>query len=245
MSSEGVEFRVNEMWHIEEPGEYVIDYSCDGCEDTSWVTSVDQMEERFLESPLIFLGCGLCLFGFVATVGAIAVGVSGKPKTQVIMVGADGQRVALSNLTPEQVMEMKEDLEAKQIIAQNKSYVAPPFADTGLQQQQSQEFKDATESVQRGEMMTTDQVYSLMQGDVAGAMKNHPLVGGNEQLSPSEKLAAQQREENAKQISFWDEGFQSDEVKPVQTKAVRPKVKPLDSSSLKQDDSNWKEWDEA
>ena len=115
--------------------------------------------------------------------------------------------------------------------------VAPPFADTA-EQQPSQEFVDGLGGVASGTMLTTEQVYALMRGDVEGA-QDHAKTERYQSTTAEEAI---QDAANAAAIASWDEGVPLAEPQPVQ-RTVASAKRPASTPEPKTTDA-WKDWDE-
>ena len=110
-----------------------------------------------------------------------------------MMVGANGQVIPITDLTPENIANIQQ---------QQAEKVDNPFADTGIDK--SEEFIDGREDVQNGTLLTTEQVFALMKGDVDEAQNRiaDPFADYNTLRQPE----AEKKITNTKEISSWDEG---------------------------------------
>ena len=110
-----------------------------------------------------------------------------------MMVGANGQVMPITDLTPENIAKLQ---------SQQVEKVDNPFADTGITD--SEEFVDGREDVQKGTLLTTEQVFALMKGDVDEAQSRvaDPFADYNTIRQPeTEKVVS-----NTKEIASWDRG---------------------------------------
>ena len=99
--------------------------------------------------------------------------------------------------------------------------------------------------------MTTDQVYSLMRGDVEGAVElvQDPFVTAKLQPTATEKQQKIQQKENDVLISSWDEGGSGSvkatpTITPINRSKTTPVVPIKSDSASKEDENTWKQWDE-
>ena len=151
------------------------------------------------------------------------------------MVNSDGQIIPLTNLTPDSIKELQD----KQI----RDSVENPFADTGINS--SEEFVDGREGVESGTLLTTDQVFALMKGDVDEAQKrvSDPFADFN-------KIKTLERPEvkksNSKDIAFWDSGDEAKLSKKEPESKPTSSTKSNSTQNSKQESNlgAWKDWDE-
>ena len=112
--------------------------------------------------------------------------------------------------------------------------VAPPFADTA-EHQPSQEFVDGLNDVAAGSLLTTEQVYALMRGDVEGAQNTPRLDATKRPVQRGHQGTA-----NAAAIASWDEGVPLASPKPWSEKQpLLPEKQTLTNRAS----NAWKEWD--
>ena len=126
------------------------------------------------------------------------------------MVGEDGRLVPITDLNPDHPTLFNQPEPSMP----TQPSVAPPFADTA-EHQPSQEFVDGLNDVAAGSLLTTEQVYALMRGDVEGAQEH----------------------------ASWDEGVPLAEPKAVERKTTSPARKASAEQSAAPSNA-WKEWDE-
>ena len=239
MDTGGQEYYFIEEWEVTEEGEYVLKMECleqNGCQNaTIWLVNVDEAQWNiFGELGLIAAG-GMCCFGFIALPIALILYLSNKNKSKVMMINYDGMIMPLSELTPDTVNKIEN--------TNNLQSVENPFADTGITK--SEDFVDGRESVENGTLLTTEQVFALMKGDVDEAQKrvSDPFADYNQ---TKVKENNPKKTSNSKDIAFWDSGddkqFTSNETKQV----VKNTDKKL-SSKVEEGKSKsgaWKDWDE-
>ena len=97
--------------------------------------------------------------------------------------------------------------------------------------------------VQKGALLTTDQVFALMKGDVHEAQNRvaDPFADYNKIRQPEVKPKAT----NTKEIASWDEGgaYSAPTSEQTESKSTNTPQKPV----VKKSDSKpnaWKDWDE-
>ena len=238
MDTSGDEFEFIEGWEVTEEGEYVLTMDCseqNNCEDlTVWLVDVDEAQWNVFGEVWLIAAGGLCCFGILALPIALILYISNKNKSKVMMINYDGTIMPLTDLTPETVKKMEQ--------TNNVQAIENPFADTGITK--SEDYVDGRESVENGTLLTTDQVFALMKGDVNEAQKrvSDPFADFNQQ---KENTVSATETSNSKDIAFWDSGddakFSSDEAKQI--------VKGTDKKPIKAEESQskagaWKDWDE-
>jgi len=270
MASDNTDFKTVASWQITESAEYVLDVECsasvDCQEQVGWLVSIDDIQYGMFESKGLLAGLSMCMIGILLlplSVILIAVTKS-KGKSEIMMVQADGSLTPVTNLNQAMIQKMNngEGLQpddANKVAGPfadspttlgNEQSVSGPFADSGIGQQDGS-FVDGSGDVQSGIMMTTDQVYSLMRGDVEGAgeLIQDPFVTAKLQPTPTEKQQKIQQKENDVLISSWDEGV-SESVKtaptitPISRSKITPVVPTKNDSASKEDENTWKQWDE-
>ena len=239
MDTSGEEFDFIDGWEVSEEGEYVLTMDCSeqgGCENvTIWLVDVDEAQWNLFGEIGLIAGGGLCCFGFIALPIALILYLSNRNKSKVMMINYDGMIMPLSELTPETVSKIEQ--------SKNSQAIENPFADTGLSK--SEDFVDGRESVENGTLLTTDQVFALMKGDVDEAQKrvSDPFADFNQQKTDEAPLA---KTSNSKDIAFWDSGddsqFASNESKQIVKHVENKKSTKADESQSKA--GAWKDWDE-
>ena len=238
IASDGEEFTERASWQLNESSKYALVIECDeGCEDTAgWLISIDAIQSGLLSSTWLMLGGAMCCLGVFTTPIAMIVYFASKPSKapRVMMVGPEGQLIPVTDVNPDHptLFTQVSDEGVQQ------SAVAPPFADTA-EHQSSEEFVDGLNDVAAGALLTTEQVYALMRGDVEGA-QDHAKTGRYQATTAEDTI---QDAANAAAIASWDEGVPLAEPKPVQPKTSTTKRTTDPSQSAKSNDS-WKDWDE-
>ena len=238
IAADGEEFTERASWQLNESNEYALVIECDeGCEETTgWLISVDAIQSGLLSSTWLMLGGAMCCLGIFTTPIAMIVYFASKPSKapRVMMVGPEGQLIPVTDVNPEHPTLFTQVSDG----GGQQSTVAPPFADTA-EHQSSEEFVDGLNDVAAGALLTTEQVYALMRGDVEGA-QDHAKTGRYQATTAEDAI---QDAANAAAIASWDEGVPLAEPKAVQPKTNTTKRATDPSQSAKSNDS-WKDWDE-
>jgi len=261
------DFKTIASWQVSESAEYALDIECSESADcqqqVGWFVSVDKIQYGMLGSKSLIIGTSMCLMGILLLpLSAILMAANkSKGKSKLMLVNTDGTLTPITNLNDAVIQQMN----GGEVLQQNGNggvagpfadspaimgeAVSGPFADSGIGPQDGS-FVDGTSDVQRGTMMTTDQVYALMRGDIEGASElfQDPFLTAKLEQTPSEKQQQIQQQENDILISSWDEGDSNTATKaPALTK---PRNKKTPAMPIKNDETpeesgdSWKEWDE-
>ena len=270
MATDKADFKTVASWQITESAEYALDVECSASaecqEQIGWLISVDKLEYGLFESKSLLAGLSLCTLGIILLpLSAILMATTkSKGKSKMMIVQADGSLTPVTNLNQAMIPQMNDGEGLQQGVANevagpfadspptlgNNQSVSGPFADSGIGQQDGS-FVDGSGDVQSGIMMTTDQVYALMRGDVEGAgeLVQDPFVTAKLQPTPTEKRQNIQQKENDVLISWWDEGGSESvkttpAIKPINRSKTIPVVPSKNESASKEDENTWKQWDE-
>ena len=236
MDSDGSEFIIIKSWNIAESGEYVIEVTCEeNCDNsTLWLVDATSAQWKLLEQPALLFGGAACCIGILILPLAFILYLtnknSGGPK--VMMVNADGQVMPITDLTPDNIARIQQQPVEK---------VDNPFADTGITD--SEQFVDGRQEVEKGTLLTTDQVFALMKGDVDEAQSRvaDPFADYNTIRQPE----IEKKSSNTKEIASWDEGGNFTTPKSGITVNTKTKVKQQQSAKKSETKPNaWKDWDE-
>ena len=175
-----------------------------------------------MNSPMVYVGGSLCCLGiFLLPLAGVLQAFSQNRKQKLMMVvGPDGQLMPLTDLTPEVVQAQINNMnqgatEGVGFDVRTGEYMKP---DNNISQQQM----DGARDVQAGSMLTTEQVYALMRGDVESA-------------TPQEE----QREEVA-------DPFPTPAIRQTSTPPVT-ELKPVKQPDRKipvANNEDWQSWDE-
>ena len=237
LAADGTEFIEVASWELNKTGEYALVAECEeDCAETSgWLVPVDDIQSDLLSSTWLILGGAMCCLGVLTTPVALIVYFASKPSQapRVMMVGPEGQLIPVTDINPDHPTLFTQGEQTPP-----QPSVAPPFADTA-ERQPSQQFVDGMQDVAAGSLLTTEQVYALMRGDVEGA-QDHAKTGRYQTTTPEETI---QDAANAAAIASWDEGVPLAEPQPVQRTSTAVKRTPTTSSSAENSDA-WKDWDE-
>lgn len=238
IAADGKEFTERASWELNGSNKYALVIACEeGCEDTTgWLISVDAIQSGLLSSTWLIVGGAMCCLGIFTTPVAVIIYFASKPSKapRVMMVGPEGQLIPVTDVNPDHPTLFTQ---ASNEPVQQPT-VAPPFADTA-EHQPSEEFVDGLGDVAAGTLLTTEQVYALMRGDVEGA-QDHAKTSRYQATTAEDTI---QDAANAAAIASWDEGVPLAEPKPVQPKTSAPKRTSDSSQSAKSNDT-WKDWDE-
>ena len=238
MDSDGSKFIILDGWEVEESGEYVLQVVCEtGCENsTVWLVDATSAQWKLLEQPALVFGGATCCLGIIILPVAFILYQTNKngkgPK--MMMVGANGQMMPITELTPENIAKLQQQAVVEK--------VDNPFADTGLTE--SSDFVDGSEDVQNGTLLTTEQVFALMKGDVDEAQSrvSDPFADYNRVRTeqPIKKIT------NTKEIASWDDGDNLSTKQEVEdkTKIVQDKSPKATENKASGKPNAWKDWDE-
>ena len=241
MTEEGDVLVERASWKLNESSEYAVTITCaTSCEGVQgWFSSIDAFQNKLFESTTLLFGATICCFGVFTTPIALIIYLASKPsKTpRVMMVGEDGRLIPITDLNPDNPVLF--DQPQEQIRPEQSPSVAPPFAVTA-EQNQPEEFVDGLPDVASGNLLTTEQVYALMKGDVEAAQE-HARSGRYQGTSAEDAI---EEAANVAAIASWDEGVSL--AKPVNepTPNQRQNPKPLRDTSPTVSDQSWKEWEE-
>lgn len=268
MSSDQTDFNTVASWKITESAEYALDIECSDSADcqqqVGWFVSVDSIQIGMFESKGLIVGATMCCMGILLLpFSAILMAANrSKGKSKLMMVNTDGTLTPVTNLNEAMIQQMNNGEGLQQ---NSNNEVAGPFADSPVTMgetvsgpfadsdigQQDNSFVDGTSDVKRGTMMTTDQVYALMRGDIEGASElvQDPFVTAKLQNTPSEKQQQIKQQENDILISSWDEGNSNAAITPPAISSItRTKKAPVlpnkDKDKPEESKDSWKEWDQ-
>ena len=242
MATDKTQFLITSGWTVTEEGEYALDSTCqdghDCADETVYLVHTDRYQYAAFSNPGLLLGFASCCLGlFVLPLAAVVLGLTraSRKTTSVVMMNPDGTMTQAAEITPEMVA----------AFARGENPLQPkvdaPFADAELSE--TEEFIDGKESVMRGNLLTTEQVYALMRGDVDQASK---VVSDPFADSPTKpQTVAPIKNPNTKTIASWDEGASESSTAP-ETTEQRPKTQSLKRTESKEQSNNdWKSWDEV
>ena len=268
MSSDQTDFKTLASWQVSESAEYALDIECSGSSDcqqqVGWFVSVDEVQFGMFESKGLLVGMTMCFAGILLLPfsAVLMAATRSKGKSKLMMINADGTMTPVTNLNEGMIQQINNG----EVLQQNSNNgvagpfadspatmgeaVSGPFTDSGIGQQDDS-FVDGTSDVQRGTMLTTDQVYALMRGDIEGASElfQDPFMTAKLQNTPSEKQQQIKQQENDVLISSWDEGDSNATIiPPAISPIIRSKKAPVlpnkNRDKPEESKDSWKEWDE-
>ena len=179
MSADGsVEYVILGSWEVAK-GDYLLRLDCEGqcANDTVWLTSIDKMESTLLNSPYAIIGGAICCLGILLLPlsGVLLAFAQNRKQGVMMVVGPDGNLMPLTDLTPDvvqsQINSMNKGTQEEVGFDVRTGEYMKPESKMGMQQQ------DGTQDVQAGSMLTTEQVYALMRGDVESASQQEQEAG--------------------------------------------------------------------
>lgn len=225
-------------WVLNASSDHALVITCeaDCAESTGWLMSINAMQNELFGSTWLMLGISVCCLGIMTTPVALIVYYASKPSQapKVMMVGGDGKLIPLTDLNPDHPTFFTQSPPEKV-----QPQVAPPFADTA-EKQPAEGYVDGLPEVAAGTMLTTEQVYALMRGDVEGAQEHAKTQrSATGQAEDAVKEAA-----SAARIASWDEGVplaDAPSTAPSPTTARRPSATTPSSEPMA---DAWKDWDE-
>ncbi len=178
MSIDGsVEYKILGSWELSE-GDYLLQLECEGtcANETVWFTSIDKMENDLVSAPMVWIGASFCCLGiFLLPLSGVLLAFSQNRKQGVMMVvGPDGNLMPLTDLTPDNVQEQINSInqgatDGVGFDVRTGEYMNP-------QNNVNAQQMDGSSDVQAGSMLTTEQVYALMRGDVGAATPQEQQV---------------------------------------------------------------------
>lgn len=241
---------VIDSWQLNE-GTYRFEIECEGtdCADvTLYVVNANKIMQSVFSLPMI-LACSLCSLAFlILPLAGILVSIEGRKK-KVVMLTPDGTPMQFQSIDEMNKMILEgrfQNQNQNQPSNINNTSVPDPFAEPSAKKSNQAELQNLTsqdnenengfDQVRSGQLLTTNQIYALMQGDLERAkditMQN---IGVQHQKKPEANYASSQ------DIDAWDSGapIQQNETKnPQQKRTTSPRKQTNEPSK-------WKEWDES
>jgi|TARA_B100001094_G_scaffold171497_1_gene165852 hypothetical protein len=224
MASDGQEFDTLGTWVVSNKGDYILQVECDGqCEnETIWLSSIDSMEEGVLSSTSLLTGGLLCCLGILLLPlsGVLLAFSQNRKKNVMVVVGPDGNLMPLTDYTPDTVQaqlnqQQNETTDGLDFDIRTGEYV-------NQRPENSQVQMEGQQHVAAGSMLTTEQVYALMRGDVGSvASPEEEIVPDPFPTSPGSSIVASSPVEQA-------------QVKVDKTSRKIPKA----------ENQDWQSWDE-
>ncbi len=204
----GVLFVRVAAWDVEEAGEHLLQLEA-GEDVDAWLVDVPAMEQGMLSSPWILTAFGLCTFGvLVLPVGLTLLFSERRRRGQrVMIVAANGQ---MQRMPPGAA----EVFGAPARTPENDL----PFDPVTGAYREAERPTQGVEGAPDG-MLTTEQVYALMRGDIEGALPpearpegpRDPFVATSRQSAPTPAPSTpsepvQKSHEPNKDWASWDDG---------------------------------------
>ena len=238
---------VIDAWQLEN-GTYEVNIQCqeDDCSTTSiYMINANLIAQSYFSLPTI-IGCTMCsLAAFIIPLSGILISIENRNK-KVVMLNTDGSQMQFQSIDEMNRMILEGRFQQTEGNNQqvSQSTVPDPFApEQPPNPQQQVSADDDTENgynqVRSGQLLTTNQIYALMQGDLEKAkditMKNIGIQQPK-QNKPDANYASKDT------IDAWDSGGAIS--KPPQKSNNITKISyPKRTEQTKSD--KWKEWDES
>ena len=241
MASDGASFVVVEEWVTEESGELMVSVSCEGndCEnEVVWIVNIDDWQMEIFESSGLTLGFGLCCMGLIVLPVAAVVAYSNRSRAVRGTLNVIGRDQEFLRTLQEQdqsmvaqhpmLQKLKEELERQQMAESQDE-----------QEQQDDSFVDGSKAVMQGQLLTTEQVYAFMRGDIEEMSR--PVEDPFADSAPKpQQIRVEPKKANTEQISVWDAG--GDSTAPSKEPVTsRRKTVPTEK---KANSKEWAEWDD-
>jgi hypothetical protein len=193
MANDGQEFETLATWVVSTKGDYILQVECEGVcgNETIWLTSIDSMEEGIISSTSLLTGGLLCCLGILLLPlsGVLLAFSQNRKKNVMVVVGPDGNLMPLTDYTPDniqaQLNQQRNDTgEGLDFDIRTGEYVGPQNSNTQAQM-------GGQQHVAAGSMLTTEQVYALMRGDVeAASTREEETVPDPFPTSPGSSIVA-------------------------------------------------------
>ena len=233
MASDGTTFLIVKEWVVDKDGEAMLATTCsdEDCDNADvWIVSPDGWEMDFFDSTGLVFGCGICCTGLIVLPVAAVVRYWSRANSvqgSVTFIGP--------NQTISQPFQNQEDIIAA--IQQHRMQQNPN--DESLEQEEQDGFVDGSKDVMQGRLLTTEQVFGLMRGeiDIEPQQKvEDPFADSRPQrIEPKTKV----KSVNTEEISVWDSGG-SIAKSPSEQRPTRKKTVAQEKSPSK----DWAEWDD-
>lgn len=238
MASDATNFLIYEQWIAEENGEVTASSTCseESCDDyTVWMVHVeDTWMFGFLEFKGLVFGIGICCLGFIflPLAGLLAYSARSSAIHGTIKV-VDNDGVLLESYeSQEELMAALKDTSSS--LYQGAGVNAPP-----ANVEQEDGFVDGSRDVMQGTMMTTEQVYGFMRGEVPESAQRveDPFADSPTPVQP----AVKKKVANTSAISDWDTGggMNEEKITPRPKRSQQKEVKEKNSTS-----DDWSLWDD-
>ena len=242
---------VIDAWQLEN-GSYEVSIQCqeDDCSTTSiYMINANLIAQSFFSLPTI-IGCTLCsLAAFIIPLSGILISIENRNK-KVVMLNTDGSQMQFQSI--DEMNRMILDGRFQQTEGNNQqasqNSVPDPFAPEQPSNPQQQGFaendvendaENGYNQVRAGQLLTTNQIYALMQGDLEKAkditMKNIGIQQPK-QTKPDANYASKDT------IDAWDSGGAVSKLSQKSNNITKTSY-PKRTEQTKPD--KWKEWDDS
>ncbi|MBT7960613.1 MAG: hypothetical protein HN765_01580 [Euryarchaeota archaeon] len=247
MASDGATFEIIEEWVTDESGELMVSASCEetDCDgQVVWIVNVEDWQMEIFDSAGLTLGFSFCCFGIVILPIAAIIAYSNRSKAvrgTLNVIGRDDEFLRTLQEQDQSMVaqhpmlqKLKEELERQQM------------AETeGEQDQKDDSYVDGSKAVMQGQLLTTEQIYALMRGDVEEMSRSveDPFA---DSVPKTQSKRVEPKQANTEQISLWDMGGDAPrESGPTQ----RPASNVLNEATAVQQDNStnskdWADWDD-
>ena len=224
MANDGQVFETLGTWVVPTKGDYILQVECDGeCEnETIWLTSIDSMEDGVLSSTSLLTGGLMCCLGvlLLPLSGVLLAFSQNRKKNVMVVMGPDGNLMPLTDYTPENIQTQINQQKNETNEGLDFDIRTGEYVDTKSTNAQTQ--MGGQQHVAAGSMLTTEQVYALMRGDVeAASTPEEEVVPDPFPTSPGSSVSA------------------SSPPKPTPIQAEKPSRK-----IPKAENQDWQSWDE-
>jgi hypothetical protein len=243
MATDNTQFVIAAGWDVDEGAEYALDATCNEntecTNDTVYLVHTNPYQYAILGDAGFLFGLTTCCAGLLLLPLAgvlLMFSRAARPKGSVVMMNPDGTMSEAQEITPEMMAAFargENPLQPK---------VEAPFADTGIGGE-PETFVDGKQSVMDGNLLTTEQVYALMRGDVEQAGKTVEDPFADRPSQP--KSVVPIKDPNTQTIASWDEGDAAPSIAPTSVKTkidVQPIKKEFPKKAANDD---WRAWDEV
>lgn len=241
MASDGATFEIIGEWVTDESGELMVSASCeeDDCESqVVWIVNVEDWQMEVFSSAGLMLGFSFCCIGIVVLPIAAIIAYSNRSRAvrgTLNVIGRDDEFLRTLQEQDQSMVaqhpmlqKLKEELERQQMAKAQ-----------GEQNQEDDSYVDGTNAVMQGQLLTTEQVYALMRGDVEEMSRSveDPFADSIPKAKPKRTVIKQA---NTEQISLWDMGGDAPAASS-EPAATRRRTVQHDGNANSKD---WAEWDD-
>ena len=241
MASDGATFEIIEDWVTDESGELMVSASCEesDCDgQVVWIVNVEDWQMEIFESTGLTLGFSFCCIGILILPIAAIIAYSNRSRAvrgTLNVIGRDDEFLrSLQEQDQSMVAQhpmlqkLKEELERQQM------------AESQGQAEEDDSYVDGSKAVMQGQLLTTEQVYALLRGDVEEMSRSvdDPFADSVPTAEPKRK---ETKKVNTEQISLWDMGGDAPAAKRSEPAANRRRAVQQDDRTNSKD---WAEWDD-